>query len=256
MGERAVTDAQELAIRRQADEVVKRVLKGTVPFDFASPRLQAIVVGAESPEKVGKKKRDIAEERRQLFEDWYRQIGSFITFIPKPMVSNREFVRRAQAGQVLFYRHATDDVSYEDFMKAVGQGDHLTVTDNAERAKIVWEPTETGYWFWAETSAKCPRLKTPWNTLITTITRLINLEEYAIVWWVCREAGETLDISTWSWTRTCYNVAAAGEPERLGALRVTADDGKVYVHKHDPEHLEVSYDHEGGRSAEVVKNAA
>ena len=38
----------------------------------------------------------------------------------------------------------------------------------------------------------------------------------------------------------------------LGALNVNENDGKVNVNRNNPENLEVAYDNEGGRSAEVV----
>ena len=38
----------------------------------------------------------------------------------------------------------------------------------------------------------------------------------------------------------------------LSALNVNEYDGKVNVNRNDPENLDVPYDNEGGRSAEVV----
>jgi hypothetical protein len=118
---------------------------------------------------------DLAETQRQWFENWYHKLGFNLTVVPKPAVSNYEFARRRKLGQELFYRPATSQVSYEQFMNAVGQGKDWTVTDQAERAKIVWEPTATGYWFWTEVAADCPRLRTTWNSLNQAV-RLLSLE--------------------------------------------------------------------------------
>lgn len=209
---------------------------------------------AEQEKRQGPE-RDMAEDRRLEMEAFYRGLGINVT-IPKPYVaSNREYRRRQQNGQELFFRNATSTLGYAVFMIAVGQGGHWTVT-HEDRKRIQWEDAETGYWFWAEVQLKCPRLHTSWNTLMDTLKRLISLEEYVIVWWERRKAGEMLDIPTWSWVRNRYNFANEGEPERLGALNVGEYDGWVRVDRSTPERLEVSYDGAGGRSAEVVQAAA
>ncbi|MDP2631547.1 MAG: hypothetical protein Q8P30_02130 [Candidatus Uhrbacteria bacterium] len=248
----AVTDEQELAIRRQASELVKRVLSGTVAFEFASPRLQAIITGVDSVEKRQVKKRNLAEERCAWFQRWYNELG-FEIEVPVPTiggkaVSNREFDRRAKVGKLLFYRPATSEVSYEAFMTAVGQEDHWTVTDEAEREKVGWEPVETGYWFWAEVQKECPRLKTSCNTLTKKIT-LLSIEEYVIVWCAHKaETGEMLDQATLTWLRTRYRTNSGS-----GALGAYEFHGRVCVCRYGPEGLSVDCDDCGGRAAEVVK---
>lgn len=209
---------------------------------------------AEQEERQGPE-RDMAEERRVAMEAFYRGIGINIT-IPKPQVtSNREYRRRRDRGQELFFRLASSVLSYADFMIAVGQAGHWTVT-HEDRNRIKWEDAAEGYWFWAEVQTNCPRLRTPWNTLMRTLKRLMSLEEYIIVWWERRQVGVILDGPTWSWVRNRYNFANEGEPERLGALGVNEYGGGVVVDGHGPGSLGVSSDGVGGRSAEVEKVAA
>ena len=209
-----ITDEQELTLRRRLDELKRRTLEGTLEFDVVANGLDALT---QAPP------RDLAEEWRAEMEKWYRGLGFTELAMPKPAVSNREFGKRAKAGQALFYRPATAQVSYEAFMTAKGQGQHWTVIDSAERAKIVWEPAAKGYWFWAEVPKACPRLKMPWNSLTKAIT-LLALEEYVVVWWAMKAQGTVLDKSTWTWLRTRHQVA----PGRLcpGRLRVRGQGGR------------------------------
>lgn len=241
---------QEVAIRRQADEVVRRVLSGGIAFDFASPRLQTIIAGVEELEQVGKKKRDLAEERRVWFQEWYDSLG-FKVEVPLPTVngkpvSNREFKRRAEMGQTLSFRPATSEVSYVAFM-VVGQAHHWTLKDD-EQDKIVWEPAQAGYWFWAETVERCPRTGTSHDKLSEQIT-LLCLEEYVIVWHAHKaQTGELLDVHTRTWLRTGYRFVDVG----LGALDAFGWLGGVRVLRPGPEDLAVGCAGGGGRAMEKL----
>ncbi|MDO8505174.1 MAG: hypothetical protein Q7S48_01155 [bacterium] len=202
------------------------------------------------------------EEKSQKLKDRQRAVQKFYTelgievVVPKPFVaSNREYSRNRKKNKELFYRPSSSTMGYAKFMKAVGQGKHWTVV-HKDRNRVKWEDAETGYWFWAEVAPKCPRVKTSWSKLITTLKRLISLEEYVIVWYMCCKAGETLDISTLSWTRTRYNFANLGESERLGALLAIEYEGWINIRWREPESLGVPYDDEGGRVAEVVRSVS
>lgn len=243
-----ISDEQALKIRRQWEkEIIPKIEANLLTYVSLRKVFQEISEGRVVKEEVGKPKRDLAEKRRQYFEDWYRKLGFTTITVPTPGVSNREFARRAKLGQQLFFRPATKDVSYEAFMKAVGQGDHWTVTDQTERVKIAWEPTETGYWFWAEVQESCPRLRTCWDNLSKEVN-LLCLEEYVIVWHSYEaETGERLDSHTWTWLRTRFG---------RGTLRADEYSGRVNVSRcGDPGYLAISCGDEGGRAAEVVKNA-
>ncbi|MEK7516280.1 MAG: hypothetical protein AAB562_01655 [Patescibacteria group bacterium] len=251
MDRRTVTDEQELAVRRQADEVVRRVLDGSLEFEVISPRMQAIIEGREPTSaamsgeraKEHSKKRDFAKDRREWFEQWYRTLG-FAIAPPLPRVSDREFARRRKLGQSLFYRPSSAGMSYEGFMAAVGQYSHWTVKDEANRVKVGWEPASAGYWFWAEVSEDCPRLRTSWNDL-SQATNLLSLEEYVVVWHAHKaETDKVLDRRFWTWLCTRFG---------QGALRADEFDAGVRVHRwYDPGDLAVPYDGGGGRAVEVV----
>lgn len=190
---------------------------------------------------------DLATARRYWFQDWYRKLG-FNLSIPFPPISDEEFKRRKELGQDLFFRPSTLEVSHEALMKALGQDGHWTVVDENDRKKIVWEPTQTGYWFWAEVAQDCPRLKTPWKTLVKKQKlNLLSLEEYVVVWWAHRAGTNImLDTKTWSWLRTRFGRSALDADECYGWLCVTGWDGSD---------LADSFGLGGGRVAEVVQNA-
>lgn len=254
-----IPDKHELAIRRLCHRIVDGVRGGAIPYDLTHDRLVAIAEGREegapTPVRGASEhapKHNLAEERQQAMERFYHELGLDGFEIPLPTmggkrVSNREIGRRAQAGQALFYRPATSDVSYEAFMQAVGQGDHWTVTDEDERAKITWEPAETGYWFWAEIQDSCPRTGTCWNDLTSEHT-LLCLEEYMIVWHVMRVLENVLlDRPTWCWLRTRYQTDSGS-----GALNVDEYDGRVIVCRSGPGDLSIDFVNAGGRVSEVV----
>jgi hypothetical protein len=210
-------------------------------------------------------KRDLASEARQWWNDWYHTLGFTDVSVPRPALSNREFAKRAHLHQALFYIPEHSRAFYERFMVAVGQGTHWTVAAN-DREKIVWdvEPparsedghpyrsapsgTGMGYWLWVETAPVCPRLRTPWNTLISTI-RLPSLPEYAVIWHAHKARTQLmLDTRSWCWLRTRYKFADG----RLGALLASEYGGRVLVIRDGSENLAVSVVSGGGRAAEVV----
>ncbi|MBI4142291.1 hypothetical protein HY480_00270 [Candidatus Uhrbacteria bacterium] len=249
--QRAVLDEQdrrELVIRRMCGELQERALAGSVDWGRAKPIVQGLIEGASLDgtaivSSPGTKKRDLAEVRRAWFEIWYRGLGFAIT-VPKPNATNREFARRAKRHQKLMYEPATADGPYEAFMRAVGRGNHWTVTNEAERAKIGWEPTATGFWHWVDAQDACPRLGTSWNDL-TAKLRLLSLEEHVKFWHAVKaETGRMLDRSTWTWLRTRFG---------RGALRAIEYDGQVRVGRYSAEYLSVPCGSEGGRAADVVK---
>lgn len=243
-----ITADQEGRLHRWMFKLVTFVVIGRIPLQavFDSIRLLFENYAPEEIEEEQEKKHDRAEERRLEVEVWYHTLGIVLP-VPKPDVSNREFDRRRKAGQELFWRFATNDISYEALMAACGQTNHWTVKGDAERAKIGWEPCTTGYWFWADVQEQCPRLGTPWNTL-TTMLHLLSLEEYVITWWERKSKGVILDVSTWSWLRTRF--------VRSGALDANGCNGEVYVNRCSAEGLAESFSGHGGRVAEVVKPAA
>lgn len=244
---RVVSDEQELEIRRMCDTLKDRALTGPVDWGRAKPIVQFLIEGGTidgvAPNaQPGTKKRDLAEDHRKRFEDWYRSLG-FAIIVPRPNFSNRAIAKRRANGQDLVFRPATKDVSYEAFMTLNGQGNHWTVTNAAARAKIGWEPTAVGYWFWADVQDDCPRLGTSWNDL-SVQTKLLSLEEDVIVWHATKAmSNRILDVRTWCWLRTRFGP---------GALRADGFDGCVGVDRISAERLSVSYDCGGGRAADVV----
>lgn len=209
---------------------------------------EAVLNLSKSREQEGAKtfaSGDFATNRRNWFMDWYYKLG-FSLQIPVPPVPDEEYKRRQAMNQDLFYRPPTSEVSYEALMKAVGQDEHWTVVDESDRKKIVWEPAQTGYWFWAEVAQECPRLGTSWNKLTKEQRlNLLSLEEYALVWWVHKAATSVmLDNRTWSWLRTRFGPNALDASGCLGRVRVC----RCHVGG-----LADPFDFGGGRCAEVVK---
>lgn len=260
----AVSDEEELRLRRQWErEVLPKAVRDRAVFDRLRAVCREIGEGVAPGTAPGTKKRDLAEVYRAWFEAWYRILGFSVT-VPRPNVTNREFARRAKKHQELRYEPAASDVPYEAFMRAVGQGDHWTVTDEGERAKIVWEPATTGYWYWADAQDDCPRLGTTWNDLMRAI-KLLSLEEFVKHWHATKAgaflkelsarqsaagrgkamtvAGRMLDVRTWCWLRTRFGQSA---------LYAYAVDGRVNVYGHSADSLSLPDGHGGGRAADVV----
>ncbi len=241
--ENVVTGDEELLLRRQWErEVLPKVLSARALFERMRSVFQEVSEGTVLGAVAGTRKRDLAEQCRGWFENWYRSLGFAIT-VPKPNVTNREFARRAKRHQKITYEPAAADVPYEAFMRAVGQGDHWTVTNEDERAKIGWEPTVVGFWHWVDAQDACPRLGTSWNDLTATL-HLLSLEEHVKFWHAVKaETSRMLDRSTWSWLRTRFG---------QGALSALGYDGQVYVYGLSADALSVPCGFEGGRAADVV----
>jgi len=188
-----------------------------------------------------------AMDRMAWTRSWYRDLG-FEIQVPIPDVNDAEYERRKslEIPQAMFYRPATSEVSYEAFMEAVGQGWHWTV-GHADREKIGWEPTAQGYWYWAEVSPECPRLYWTWLNLMDSV-RLLSLEEYVIVWYAHKAAtGRDLDVPTWCWLRTRYD---------LSALDACEHDGEVDINTFGVRGLSRPSNDEGGRATEMIASAA
>ena len=246
MGNRSVVSGdEELRLRRQWErEVLPKVLGERTLFERMRSVFQEVSEGVAPGTGVvaGAKKRDLAEQCRAWFEDWYRSLGFAIT-VPKPNVTNREFARRTERHQVLTYEPATADVPYEAFMRAVGQGDHWTVTDEGERAKIGWEPIAKGYWHWVDAQDVSPRLGVSWKRLTANL-RLLSLEEYVKFRHALKaKTGRMLDVRTWCWLRTRFG---------RGALSAYGHGSRVHVHRSSADGLSIPFGGAGGRAADVV----
>lgn len=252
MGQETVQDVEKEERRFRKDQhrlrsllflLAHLVYDRRVPVAAAHKAVRALI-RQYAPEVLAKitasQKRDLAEGRRAWFEDWYRKLGFTVT-VPKPPVSNREFARREKAGEALFYRPATCEISYKTFMAAVGQISDWTVM-TSDSAKIDWDPANKGYWFWAEIQ-KNSRLTMSWNQLSKQI-RLLSLEEYVIVWHAHKANGTTLDVNTWCWLKTRFGA---------GAICICVCDGTFKVNWYDSDDL-CSYSR-GGRRSEVVTAA-
>lgn len=248
-----VTTDQELTIRRQADEVVRRVVAGTVAFDFVSPRLQAIIVGSANETQVGEKKHNYFEIRRAELERAFHGAGLLVgSTIPMPMVdgkliSNREFDRRRklEIPQALFVQPPQSIWTRDAHMRAFGQRGYWTVGDNDVNAKMIgWEPVDDWRWFWMEISDDCPRLGTSWD-ILNTIIRQPSLEEYEIGWHLHKAiTGKKLDVRFRTWLCTRFG--------RSGALDAGGYDGGVSVGGRRASELAGLWSGHGGRAVEVV----
>lgn len=244
-----ITRAQEARLHRKLFRLATLVIAGKIPFALIMELLNNLFreyttegVVDDEPKKV----HDLAEERRLEMEQFFRNRGFYELSVPKPNVSNRELARREKIGQQLFFMPISSQTKHDAFMSSVGQSNHWTVTDHAARAKIGWEFSKEGYWFWAEVAPNTPRIKISWDDLTSVQKiRLLSLEEYVIVWHAMRvETGVMLDVLTWCWLRTRFNGS--------GALGASGHDGRVGVGRLSSGSLSVGDDDGGGRSAEVV----
>ena len=201
------------------------------------------IVAAKQP--VGPN--SLAARRRAWYKRYFKRLNLKGIAVPIPQVSDEEINRRAALAipQKLFFIHIISLALYEAFMKAVGQSDHWTLNHD-DRHKIVWDFAAQGYWIWAEVPESCPRLKTSWNTLNTSI-HLLSLVEYVEIRHSHKaETQVMLDKSTYCWLRTRYDGS--------GALAAIVCEGKVYVHANSSEDLSEAFDDYGGGLAEVVQN--
>ncbi len=206
----------------------------------ASLLTQTLARVTEHPERFG------ALKRAEWFTNWYKSLGFDLT-IPEPPIVSEEIERRSklEMPQGLFYRPPTKDMSYEDFMRAVGQQADWTLTDKPDLAKIAWEPTETGYWFWADVASIYPRVRTSRNDLAAQI-HLISLEEYIILWHAYKsETNTMLDTGMRTYLRTEHVLSV------LSACDGGA--GRVYVGRSGLENLGILSQSTGGRASELVK---
>lgn len=178
-----------------------------------------------------------AEDRRRWFELWYSTLR-FSVAVPMPQVTDKEFARRGRISQRLFFRPSTDRVSYQAFMKSVGWGADQTVSGAAVTG-IQWEPTEEGYWFWAEILNRVPRQNCSWQNLMFA-HRLLSVEEYVIVCWAhWSETRHFIDETTMCWLRT-----------RVGSGVLSAS--RLGTSLSEPVMLLKSQYNMGGRVVEVV----
>ena len=248
-----ISNEDRLTIYELVAELVRRVIAGTVPFARARDTLVMLVEdradGSPIPQR-GKKdhppKRDLANERLLTVESWYRGLG-FKVRVPKPDASNSDFARWEREGKVLFYRPATDEVSYGEFMSSVGQDRNWAALNRASIEQLRWEPAVEGYWFTMEAAPVCPRLQVPGGSLSSSIA-LPCLEEYAIAFWMlARLDSVRIDISTGCILRTTLG---------FGPLIARSQDGRLLIRNGDAfDHSRPSAD-EGGRAVEIVANAA
>lgn len=255
MGRKTVIgDEAALALRKQwENEVLPRAEEDWETYNLLRDVFRCVSErrpGDVIVNPAAEKKRDLAEEERKWWEIWYRKLGFAVQ---KPAASNREFARWQKSPSGLIFVPSATREFYEQFMRAVGQGNHWTVAD-ADREGIVWDDAQSadGYWLKVDLASDCPRLGTPWDILQKEV-RLLTLPEYAIAWHaVLARTGQMLDVRTWAWLATRYKFSDG----QIGALCANEHDGQVRVLRSRPEDLGHSDDFEGGRAAEVVKSAA
>ncbi|MFH1631837.1 MAG: hypothetical protein ABIA47_02320 [bacterium] len=249
-----ITDREARAVCLRQHMIAELVRRKTIPLDVYK-RVTGELLAEYAPEVLEaerpEQKRNLAEERRMWLQDWYHALGFMDVEAPLPTVdgkpiSNRELKYRRKGGEELFYR--SGQISYAAFMKAVGQEGHWTLEDE-EQDKIGWEPTETGYWFWAEVAERCPRTGTSWNTLSASIT-LLSLEEYAVIWHAYKAATDImLDVPAYCWLRTRHD---RGDGFDSGALHAFERGVGVGVDAGGPEYLSADCSVGGGRAVEKL----
>lgn len=186
-----------------------------------------------------------AEKCRSAFERWYTVLGLPIT-VPLPMINDEEY-HRFKEDQTLIYRPASSEVSYEAFMRAVGQDNHWTLDDDYEDGKIARSIVDHGYWFWADVSSEAPRCGQSREMIFADLSggarKLMLLEEYAIVWWTAKtsQTGVILDHDTYTHLTNQY-----GDGHLLGH---GTDGGIKIITTHNPNHAAKNT---GGRTIAMV----
>jgi len=149
---------------------------------------------------------------------------------------------------------SSPSLAYDRFMTAVGQGNHWTVTNAAERQRIAWEPVQTWRWRWIETPVRCPRTSISWNDLMALLAAetppslLASLEEHVLAWHAThQEHRRALDVSTWTWLRTRFGPCALSTGEC---------GGRISVRRAPARDLSLSYGSEGGRASDPIPEQA
>lgn len=245
------------ALRRQSDEALTHALADPAKAAIARVAWQMIIDGKSEEEvrgSIGKKRHspkvDLAEQRRVAVETNFRTHGHAVS-VPKPDASNTDIKRWRREGCELFYRPATAELRYGAWMHSVGQGEHFTVAEEANRGKtkVGWEDAAAGYWFVVRIAQACANWEgKSWTELMTSF-RSLSLEEYAIVFWMHYDlTGECFNSGRFRCIlRTRYG---------LGAFQVHEwgiDRGMKVEPIPDPSFRYMSM---GGRDMKMLANAA
>ncbi len=196
-----LTELEERQFKFLMREFERRVEGGELGLELALMQLEEII-GVSRQDYL--KHEGVVGERAQAscrwFELWYQTLG-FDVVVPVPHIKDEEFIRRHKMHQALFYRPPTTQVSFKAFMIAVGRSQDWA-NKNYGGDDVLWEPTELGYWFWADVAPNVPHRGDSWINL-TFQFKLLSLEEYVIVWWAQKSCGKgDLDKRTACWLRT------------------------------------------------------
>jgi len=217
----------ELTLRRQCEELVRRVRAGSAPFDWeeTSRRLQELIVPPPKPtaEELSK----LTSLRYTQMKQFYHEYLGLEVEIPAPEVSGREMRRRKREGWELFFR-AYNHFAIMNKLKVLysqelGQDLGWEMNDGF-RQRILWS-TRAPYWFWYQTHDQHDDGGMLFRELSGT-ERYPSIEEYYIVYAFQRMIGKgTLLPATKLYTliRT--------EDDR-GYNRLEADGGIITI---DPE---------------------
>lgn len=236
--------------RRQLDHLIdvlrKKVDKGELATELLFQQLEFItnVSRDEEPKKI--ELFGYADICRDVFERCYFKLG-FEIRASLPIVNDEEYLCLIKNNQALIYRPASSEVSYEAFMKAVGQGDHWTLNNDYEPENIEWSVVDRGYWFWADVSPDAPRCGQSRESIFVDLSggsrKLMTLEEYAIVWWTAKtsQKGVVFDQHTYT-----YLMNLCGNGSLLGH---GTDEGIKIIRIHQ---REKGAQHTGGRTIQIV----
>jgi len=213
-----------------------------IPWALEDVSATPVIISSPSPTN--------GPELQTWYQGWLTKLGLGDIVVPKLAASNRDFAALEDLSIPQAYRldFLTNQATFDRFVGIVQPG-HWTVTSQADRENTAWKFAPEVRWCKADVSPQCPRLRTPWQTLMAQTkdqpARLWELAQYFAFWWAHKAlTGIGLDRTTWCWLATRFG---------RSALRADEHAGLVYVGGYyDPAGLARAFGGGGGRLAEVV----
>lgn len=156
--------------------------------------------------------RPMAESIARFFVEFYRTNG-FNIEVPYPKDSRGNHMSDIHiqigksANRLLFYRPSTSLATFPDLMDAFTASNSWTNHHLEIFERAVWEPSQKGYWFWADIGWDKHLMRIENELDPELIERLMCLEEYIIFFFSLQLAHPHMDtyprsLAIFSWLRS------------------------------------------------------
>ncbi|NIV04312.1 MAG: hypothetical protein GWN59_06875 [Calditrichae bacterium] len=156
--------------------------------------------------------RPMAESIARFFVEFYRTNG-FDIEVPYPKDSRGNHMSDihiqigTSANRLLFYRPPTSLATFPDMMDAFTSSGSWTAHHMEIFESTVWEPAQTGYWFWADIGWDKAMVKIESDLQPEDIKRLLSLEEYIIFFFSLQNSHPQIQmyprsLGIYSWLRS------------------------------------------------------